>query len=542
MKMTFKNMAVVALLSCLAIAIFVVPDAAQAAPLWDVSGWIQSPGEVIQANLVLLGLQRNLKSLKQQAKDKEAEITDDLDDDQVRSIETEHADILRQIEEKETEISDFNASAENDADADERSSDLTAAQAADVMSIGRRAGMDVVAVEKAIRSNISVELFRTLAFDHMADAASRNEVQPNRQNIQIRQDEQETRRNALTEAMSYRLGVPIPEAGPSDAAREFMELRAISSFAATAIGYTGRVDSTRAMDDLYERAGHTTSDFPIIFEGSVNRILEQRYALAVPTYRRIARRADFRDFRPHTTVKLGDFPLLKKVAEDGEIKYGTFAEGKEITEAFAYARALSITRTMLINDDLGAIGVLLGSYGETIALFEEIAFYASALNGKLADNKPVFHAGHNNLAGAGSGITLSSVSDGRKSMSKQKSTDDNPLLSNAAHILLCGPDTITDAEMLLTTITPATVSNVNIFSGRLEAVESLQIEGGEWYLMPDAASGQATNYRWGMLQGYEAPRVRMDEPFGRQGMAMSVEHDFGVGATDSRHGYKNPGA
>jgi hypothetical protein len=28
---------------------------------------------------------------------------------------------------------------------------------------------------------------------------------------------------------------------------------------------------------------------------------------------------------------------------------------------------------------------------------------------------------------------------------------------------------------------------------------------------------------------------------GRQGMAMSVEHDFGCGAVDYRFGWKNPG-
>jgi hypothetical protein len=33
----------------------------------------------------------------------------------------------------------------------------------------------------------------------------------------------------------------------------------------------------------------------------------------------------------------------------------------------------------------------------------------------------------------------------------------------------------------------------------------------------------------------------MDEPFGRQGMSVSVEADFGVGAQDSRFGYKNIG-
>jgi hypothetical protein len=83
------------------------------------------------------------------------------------------------------------------------------------------------------------------------------------------------------------------------------------------------------------------------------------------------------------------------------------------------------------------------------------------------------------------------------------------------------------------------VSNVNIFSGRLEPVETGMITDNAWHLFADPSTG--SNYRWGYLEGYEAPRVRTDEPFGQQGFAMSVEHDFGAGATDFRFGWKNPG-
>jgi hypothetical protein len=233
--------------------------------------------------------------------------------------------------------------------------------------------------------------------------------------------------------------------------------------------------------------------------------------------------------------------MLKKVAEDGEIKYGSFSEGKETVSAFAYARAIAVTRPMIVNDDLGAIADMLASDGDTVALFEEVVFYAEAFNGKLTDGKTVFGAEHANLATAASEITVDAVALGRAAMSKQKTLDGNPMLANPARIILCGPDKITEAEKLVASITPATMSNVNIFSGRLEPVETAQIAGNGWYLFPDASSGRS-NYRYGLLDGYSAPRVRMEDPFGRQGFAMSVEHDFGVGATDYRFGYKNAGA
>ncbi len=390
-----------------------------------------------------------------------------------------------------------------------------------------------------VRSGTAVDAFRTALLDRLV-AQESNAPTDSNVRATVGTEDVDRVRSAKIEALAYGLGAPVPQAGPSEAARQFMG-RGLVDLAADSVNYRGgRMLNARQIDDIFTRASMTTSDFPIIFEGAINRTLEQRYALTQPTFKRFARKRNFRDFRPDTTVKLGDFPLLQKVLESGEIKYGSFAEGKEQVQAFSYAIALRVTRQMLINDDLGAISELLTSYGATVALFEEVTFYASAFNGKLADGKDVYHTDHKNLASAGTVIDVENVGKGRAAMSKQKSAEGNPLLANPPKILLTGPDKLTEAEKLLASITPATVSNVNIFSGRLEPLETSQLTGNVWHLLTDPSFG--SNYRWGYLDGYEAPRVRMDEPFGQQGFAMSVEHDFGCGATDFRFGYKNPGA
>ncbi|QRM55141.1 hypothetical protein [Sinorhizobium sp. BG8] len=487
-------------------------------------------------------LREELAQLKARAAAKLAEVREGIEADAARSIEDEHKQILADMAKVQSEIERREAELEQ---MDQRSQQTTpppvasgdAVRSADILSLGRQARMEDTAIDAAIRSGETVDAFRVRAFEHLARASSATPTSPAR----IIHDERETRRSAMTEALGYRLGVPMPQAGPSEAARQYAD-KGLIDMAAECAGYRGGlVMNVRQVDDIYTRASHTTSDFPIIFEGAINRTLEGRYALAQPTYRRIARKRNFRDFRPHTSVKLGDFPLLQKVIENGEIKYGTFSEGKETVQAFSYAIALRITRQMLINDDLGAIAELLSSYGSSVALFEEVTFYASAFNGALADTKTVFHADHGNLAATGTAITVDDVGKGRAALSKQKSLEGNPLLQNPARTLLVGPDKATEAEKLVASITPATMSNVNIFSGRLEVLETAQISGNAWHLFADPETGIA-NYRWGYLEGYEAPRVRMDEPFGQQGFAMSVEHDFGCGATDYRGGYKNAGA
>ncbi|HWT62367.1 MAG TPA: hypothetical protein VN150_07245 [Ochrobactrum sp.] len=543
MKKGAHIIATVAAIFCVGLAFaFFAADPSHAAS-FDHGMLTQPSGmHVIGANIALLGLRAKLTDITTRAEAKRAEITDDLDEAAVRAIEKAHADILAEADQVRADIARLESEQRNapPVNTDPQAVADAAVRAErersnTIEELATRSGFADFGREH-VRSGTAVDAFRSLLLDHMVNN-ERNAPTDSRVNV-IR-DEGDTRRSAQIEALAYGLGAPTPDAGPSAAARQFMGMGLVD-IAADSVNYRGRrIMNARDIDDVFTRASHSTSDFPAIFEGAVNRTLEQRYALAQPTFKRFARKRNFRDFRPDTTVKVGDFPLLKQVLQNGEIKYGSFGEGREQVQAFSYAIALTISRQMLINDDLGAISELLTSYGASVALFEEVTFYAGAFNGSLADGKSVYHAEHKNLAAAPAAISVESVGLGRTAMSKQESKDGNPLLANNPTIMLVGPDKLTEAEMLLASITPATVASVNIFSGRYELLSSSQIKGNAWHLLGDPASG--SNYRWGYLEGYEAPRVRMDEPFGRQGFSMSVEHDFGCGATDYRFGYKNAG-
>jgi hypothetical protein len=493
----------------------------------------------------LVALRADLDGLVKRAAEKIAEIKDDTPADQARKLEEEHKKILADIEAKRAEIATLETEERQRNEPNPENgrpvTNAERARSADILDIGTRSGMNADDIQAAIRNGEALDAFRARAFEHMVAARASNHTDPAR----IIQDERETTRNAQIEAMSYRLGVAIPADGPSAAARSIMGTnldrgRGLIRLAMETTGERNYPESARAREELFERAAHTTSDFPIIMEGSINRSLEARYMLAQPTYRRIARQRNFRDFRPHTVINLGDFPMLKKIAESGEIKFDTLTEGKETISVLSYAVGIALTRQLMINDDLGALDEALADYGQTVALFEEVTFYSQALNGNLNDGNAVFHASHNNLAGTAAAITVDSVALGRAAMGKQKSLSGNPMMVNDPSLVLTGPDKITEAEKLVASITPATVANVNIFSGRLSPFSSSQVSGNAWYLFADPAVG--SNYRWGYLDGYEAPRVRIENPFGRQGMAMTVEHDFGCGAVDYRYGYKNAGA
>ncbi|OWV94261.1 hypothetical protein ATY81_12480 [Rhizobium sp. R72] len=490
----------------------------------------------------LIVMRANLAELQKRATDKIAELKDDTAPDAARTIQADHKKLLEDIEALQGEI--------RKAEQDEANANGTVtppanptansdgARAADIYDIGTRAGMTNEVIQAALRNGTAVDAFRAQAFDHMTAQSARTPTS----GVHVVRDEAETRRAGLTTALAFRLGgIDQPTGDQASQARGFIDNHDVVEFAAAAMGYRGMLRTVREREEMLERAFHATSDFPAIFSSAINTLLERRYALAQPTYRRISRRRDFVDFRPHYAVSVGEFPMLEKLTESGEIKFGTFGEGKETIAVLPYAKGIRVSRQMMVNDRLNAIGEVLGGYGRTVARFEEITFYAMMLsaNTKLSDGQVVFHANHNNLAAAGSAITVASIGAGKAAMRKQKNLD-GATMNVQPSILLVSPDKETEALQYLSPINANDAIKVNPHVGTLEPVVAAELSGNAWYLF--ASPDEAAVYQWGLLDGYSAPRIRFDEPFGTQGQAMTVEHDFGVGAIEFRGAYKDPGA
>jgi len=92
------------------------------------------------------------------------------------------------------------------------------------------------------------------------------------------------------------------------------------------------------------------------------------------------------DFRPVTALRLGPYPTLEKVNEHGEVKSGTIAQTKKAYELTTDGRIFAITRTALINDDLGAFSDLVRRYGTARYLFASPAVTPVIRYSKLEGN------------------------------------------------------------------------------------------------------------------------------------------------------------
>jgi hypothetical protein len=327
---------------------------------------------------------------------------------------------------------------------------------------------------------------------------------------------------------------------------EFMGWRP-SDMVAELLRRRGERNVPRNPVQLAERAFHTTSDFPLLLSAAANKMLLAAYQPARPTYREIFLRRDFRDFKPHRHLRVGDFPTLLPLAENGEIQAGTMSESQEIVLLQTFARRIRVTRPMLVNDDLGAFTDFAAAIGRRVADFENATAYA-LLNSASGDgptlvtgSAAVFAtaAARANKAAAGTALDLANVATGRAAVMRQRTLDGLPIALGSAMRLLVGPNQELPARQLTVAVSATQTSNANVYAGFIQPLVEPLIPANRWYLFADPLATPV--YVYGYLNGAEGPQVTTGPVSGVDGVEVSVIFDFGVGAIDYRGAWFNPG-
>ena len=355
---------------------------------------------------------------------------------------------------------------------------------------------------------------------------------PRTQRARVITDEREHKRIGMTAAAVAQM----LDRDPADEhAHQFMDM----GFVEMAVDLTGaaRPRSIGAKADVLMNAGHSTSDFPLILSNAFNTVIESAYEMVDPTFGAFSREMKFNDFRAHDIVRPDNFPTLKKIGENGEIKFGTFGESKESLALASYATGIAVTRQLMVNDQMGGVAEVLFNAAAVVPEFEEETFWAMLLsNPKLSDGKGVFHGDHKNTGAAGA-INTANVAEGRKALRTHKMKDGRSIKQNAPAVLIVGPERETEAEQFLAPVLAAEQLNINPLAKSLRLVVTEEITDGKWFLAVDKAK-KTHSFKHGYLDGYRAPRIRVEDPFGSQGTRMTIEHDFACGAVGYMGAYK----
>lgn len=392
----------------------------------------------------------------------------------------------------------------------------------------------------------------------LREKAKRDAANPTRSvaDIRIVSDETDVRRAAISDAITLRCNPNAEvrrDAERVAAARQYRGLNMIDMARASieAAGGNTRGLSRREIavlslnldHDMRGRAGmSSTSDFPEILAGTVNRTLRAAYLQQSRTFTAWARQTTAPDFRQVARTQLSESSAFKKINEGGEYKALTFGEGAEKYALSKFGGIVAITWESLVNDDLGAFDrIPVSLAAEAAALESDIVYGLLTGNHKMSDGKALFHADHGNLAGAGDEIDEISLGAARAAMRKQKGMKGRVLNLTPA-FLIVGPDNETQANKYTSaSFVAAKAGDVNPnYNTSLEVVVEARIEGNDWFM--SAAPTMVDTIEYAYLEGEEGLYTEQRQGFEVDGLQIKARHAFAAAPIDWRGLWKNSGA
>jgi hypothetical protein len=377
--------------------------------------------------------------------------------------------------------------------------------------------------------------------DIIAEAAKRNTTISGVHGISVGDEGIEKKRSAMEGAILHRIAPK--QFKLEDGAREFrgytMTELARIIFAERGISTSGK-GKLEIANMVFSRS-HSSTDFPVLFEGVLDKMLRATYPFAPEYWDKVARQTNVADFREKGIYTAGHSNGMKEIKEGGELKYTTLMEGKERIRAKTYGEGISFTRQAFVNDDLGVFSMIPSMFVRDWATMRGNLVWGLIVdNVTMGDDVALFATGHNNLlTGATSALSETSLATAKVKMSQQKGIG-KEVLRIEPHFLIVPPELEVTARKLIADITPSKTDDVNVFARKfIVIVEPRLTDPTAWYLSADPNAYDTLYYAY--LDGNESLRVDMEDSFKTDSMEYGVRGDFGVAAVDYRGLVKSAG-
>lgn len=457
-----------------------------------------------------------------------------------------------------------------------------------IRQLGTALGRPDAEIEAAVRNGTSIEAFSIAAVDARATApsgAAGAHINFDRQDprIQAGQDVRDKWQVGVTAWVIERSGLGPLFAQAAEAARtpRYAACQWARQFESIDLD-PGEVRGARMVDlakqslefasmptrgllsmDLVGRAftmatrapTQSTSDFPLLLENVLYKVLLAQYIVTPDTWTSFCRTGTVQDFRPSKRYRMGTLGGLVGLNELGEFQNRAIpdAERQSITAA-TKGLIIGISRQSIINDDMGAFSTLATMLGRACKLDPELAVYAAlALNGGLGptmdDTKPLFDAAHKNIS-TGAALGSTAIDNDRVQMANQKDPSNNEVLGLRPSVLVIpvglggtakqinnGAYDF-DAGLGNNNKNPNTPNKVGgLFS---TIVDTPRVTGTRRYLFADPAV--APTIEVAFVDGQPQPFMDIQQGWRVDGVEWKARLDYAVGAVDFRGAVTNAGA
>lgn len=312
--------------------------------------------------------------------------------------------------------------------------------------------------------------------------------------------------------------------------------------------------NTRSMDreQIARRvlAVQTTSDFPVLLENVLHRVLVGAYKLQQFTWTRFCATGTLADYRAHSRYHLSSFSDLKPVNEAGEYENGVLGDGEaETIKGARKGRILQITPEVLVNDDLGSFVRITTALGQAAGrTIEKDVYDVLKQNGGLGpvmkDGNTLFHAEHGNIA-AGAAVSVDAFDAMRQLMALQMDPGGNDYLDISLSrflgtVAMHGRATLVNNSEYNPDVTGRFQVNNTSRATFSDIITSPRLGAGKgWYGFADPNVEPVIEVAF--LNGVQTPVLEQETNFRTDGLSWKVVHKYGVGAVGWRGAAYNPG-
>ena len=368
--------------------------------------------------------------------------------------------------------------------------------------------------------------------------------------VQTVEDESDKVKAAATNALMVRAGVTKDAAVLASMSANPFRGHTLLDMARASLARAGiRTDGMDKMQIVAAAFTQGTSDFPVLLENTMHKTLQAAYARAALTWSRFCATGSVSDFRAHNRYRTGSFGALDAVNELGEYVNKSIPDGEKGTiTAATKGNIINISRTAIVNDDLGAFVGLSGMLGRAAARTVEADVYAllalnSGLGPTMGDTYTLFHANHSNIT-TSSALSMAAIDLDRVAMASQLDVSGNDYLDLRPSVLVLpiglGGSARSINDALYDPDTANKLQKPNVVNGLFsDIVDTPRITGNRRYLFADAMEAPVLEVAF--LDGAQTPYLEVQNGFDVDGARYKVRLDYGVAAVDYRGAVTNAG-
>lgn len=292
-------------------------------------------------------------------------------------------------------------------------------------------------------------------------------------------------------------------------------------------GYTGSRRITAATLRPILAAAWATHSISGILSSTVNKFLLAGFNGVESGWRSISSVRSVNDFKTLTSYRLNGSMKFQPVAPSGELKNAGVSDESRTISASTFGVMTSVTRTDLINDDLGALTAVPQRIGRGGALTLNDTFWTEF----QANHNTWYTSGRGNLESAAGALSLNNLKKLATKFRKLKDPDGNPVAVDPRILLVPADLEIAAAEIMGSALLVGGSSagpNVNVLAGRYQVVSTSYLSSLEdYYLVANPADLPAMEVAF--LNGVQSPIVETAEAdFSTLGVQMRGYFDFGV--------------